>query len=700
MKNKALAHILQYIMSTYYMGLRGIPRQIAHAIKTDYPSPKELLEKMSDKEKLTLIAGVNGFCIPPIDSLKLPPVWMSDATSGVRGVDADVTTFPSPIAMAATFNTELVKKGAQVIGAECRALGISILLAPGVNIARVPINGRNFEYFGEDPFLAKMMALHYVKGAQSKGVGVSVKHFACNNSEYDRHKSNSIVDERTLREIYLPAFKACVEGGAVGVMTSYNQINGEYGSEHSYLLSQVLRKEWKYTYMVISDWNSLYSTDRALLHGVDIEMPKRKHFPPIDAHLTQEQRNSVNEKVLHILNTLDVIGAYKRDLIDKRRKIKTKAHEEVALEIAKESVVLLKNEDVLPLVSRKMKKIAIIGRFATKEPIGGGGSSFIKQSYPGLSLDTLLKKSYPNCEVHSFGRRWYKNWDSSQFVSSCDAVIVNIGFNHVDESESYDRRWRLNNRDIEDITHASKMNSNTIAIVHSGGAVEMPSWYHLPSAIVYSWYLGSYSAKAIKGLLFGEFSPSGRLPFTIGGKLEDYASMKGYPKNFDKISFRRVMVGQGKAKVRSILDINYSEKLMVGYRQFDTIGPDPLYPFGFGLSYSTFEYNNLEVKREGSNFHISIELTNTGGKEASEVVQLYLRPKVSNPDRPFQQLKGFNKVLLKVKEKREVSFVLGEEDFSYYDTNLSSWVVDKEPYTICIGSSSREIKLTSDELSM
>lgn len=687
-------------MSTYYMGLRGIPLQKAHAIKTDYPSAKELLEKMSDKEKLTLIAGVDGFCISPIDSLNLPPVWMSDASSGVRGVDADVTAFPSVIAMAATFNTDLIKKGAKVIGAECRALGISILLAPGVNIARVPINGRNFEYLGEDPYLTKMMALSYVKGVQSKGVGVSVKHFACNNSEYDRHKSNSIVDERTLREIYLPAFKACVEGGAVGIMTSYNQINGEYGSEHSYLLSQVLRKEWNYKYMVISDWNSLYSKDRSLSHGVDIEMPKRKYFPPIDASLSQEQKSQVDEKVLHILNSLEAIGAYKRDLIDKRREIKTKAHEDVALNIAKESLVLLKNDDVLPLVSRKMKKIAIIGRFATKEPTGGGGSSFIKQSYPGTSLDKELKKSYPNCIVQSFGKKWYKNWESSQFVSSCDAVIVSVGFNHVDESEAYDRRWTLKERDIEDITHASKMNSNTIAIIHSGGAVEMPSWYHLPSAIVFSWYLGSYSAKALKGLLFGEFSPSGRLPFTIGERLEDYASMEGYPKHFDKVSFKRIMVGQGKANVRPILDIHYNEKLMVGYRQFDTIGPDPLYPFGFGLSYTDFIYEDFQVKKEGSEYSVSLTVTNTSSKAGSEVVQLYLRPKVSNSERPFQQLKGFDKVLLKAKEKKAVSFVLGEEDFSYYDEASSSWVVDKDIYTICIGSSSRDIKLTSDELSM
>lgn len=682
------------------MGLRGIPTQKVHSIETDYLHPKEILEKMSDKEKLKLIAGVDGFCIPSIESMNLPPVWMSDASSGVRGVDADVTAFPSVIAMAATFNKDIVKKAAQAIATECRALGISILLAPGVNIARVPINGRNFEYFGEDPYLTKMMALSYVKGVQSKGVGVSVKHFACNNSEYDRHKSNSIVDERTLREIYLPPFKTCVEGGAVGVMTSYNQINGEYGSEHSYLLSHVLRKEWNYTYMVISDWNSLYSRDRSLSHGVDIEMPKRKFFPPIDASLTKEEKAQVDEKVLHILNSIDAIGAYKRDLIDNRIKIKTKTHEDVALHIAKESLVLLKNEEVLPLVSRKTKKIAIIGRFATKEPTGGGGSSFIKQSYPGDSLENELKAAYPNCNISTFGKKWFKDWESSQYVSSCDAVIVSVGFNHVDESEAYDRRWSLKSRDLEDISHASKMNSKSIVILHSGGAVEMPSWYHYPSAIVYCGYLGSYSAKAIKGLLFGEFSPSGRLPFTIGERLEDYASMDGYPKDFDKVSLKRIMIGQGKPHVRSIMDIHYNEKLMVGYRQFDTVGPEPLYPFGFGLSYAEFIYEDLRIKRNDKEIILTLFVTNISRRVSSEVVQLYVRPKESNREKPFQQLKGFSKVSLKPKEKKEITFVLGEEDFSYYDVHLSSWVVDKEPYTICVGSSSRDIRLESEQLSL
>lgn len=682
------------------MGLREVPEQRVLPFNFRYQKPKELLSKMSDSEKLTLIAGIKNFCIPGVDSLNLPPVWMSDASSGVRGVDANVTSFPSVIAMGSTFNKDLIKKGGEIIAKECRALGISILLAPGVNIARVPINGRNFEYFGEDPYLAKMMALSYVKGVQSKGVGVSVKHFACNNSEYDRHKSNSIVDERTLREIYLPPFKTCVEGGAVGIMTSYNQINGEYGSEHSYLLTQILRKEWNYKYMVISDWNSLYSKDASLAHGVDIEMPKRKYFPKPDTILTEEQREQVDEKVLHILNSIDAIGAYKRDLLDKRDQLKTKEHENIALSIAKESLVLLKNENVLPLISRKVKRIAVVGRFATKEPTGGGGSSFIKQSYPGRSIEKEIKEAFPNCSVTSFKKRWYKSREISQYVSSCDAVIVSVGFNHVDESEAYDRRWTLHNSDIEDITHASKMNDHTIVVVHSGGALEMPSWYHLPHAIIYSGYLGSYSAKAIKGLIFGEFSPSGRLPFTIAHKLEDYVSMENYPKDFDKISLRRIVVGQGKPHVRNIIDIPYDEQLMVGYRQFDTIGPDPLYPFGSGLSYASFKYEGLIVEQNENKLSISFTLTNTSSIVASEVPQLYIRPKVSNREKPFQQLKGFTKESLKAKEKRVVSFSLSEEDFSYWDDEKKKWVVDKEPYTVCIGSSSKDLRLVSEEIIM
>ena len=700
MKRQFLANLFQYIMSNYYMGLREIPPQIVHQLQHLYPTPNEILDKMSDSEKISLIAGVKNFCIPQIDSQNLPPVWMSDASSGVRGVDADVTSFPAVVAMGATFNKDLVRKAAEVIAKECRAVGVSIILAPGVNIARVPINGRNFEYFGEDPYLTKTLALSYVQGAQSKGVGVTVKHFACNNSEYDRHKSNSVVDERTLREIYLPSFQTCVEGGAVGIMTSYNQVNGEYASENSHLISQILRKEWNYKYMVVSDWNSLYSKDASLAHGVDIEMPGRKYFPDPQSVLNHEQKESVDEKVLHILNSIDVIGAYKRDLIDRRSFLKTKQNESVALSLAKESLVLLKNEKVLPLTSRKMKQIAIVGRFATKEPTGGGGSSFIKQNYPGVSIEKELQESYPNCTVKSFGKKWYKSREISQFVSSCDAVIVNVGFNHVDESEAYDRKWSLIPSDIEDIIHASKMNSKTIVVVHAGGAIEMPSWFQLPHAIIYSWYLGSYSASAIKSLIFGEFSPSGKLPFTIGSKLEDYSSMKGYPKNHDKISFRRIAVGQGKPHVRSIMDIHYHEKLMVGYRQFDTIGPNPLFPFGFGLSYSSFSYDNLVVERKDDTFTITCSITNSGDKLASEVPQLYLRAKEFSRERPFQQLKGFTKISLKSKETKEVSFVLSKEDFSYWDEQMNGWMVDKDSFIICIGSSSRDIRLESEEISL
>ena len=688
-------------MNTYYLPLRVVPQQIAQKGEKPYDDVPSLLNELSVEEKLTLIAGIDNFCIPPLPAHHLPPVWLSDATSGVRGVDAQVTIFPSPIAMAATFDKKLIFRVGQAIAKDCRAVGISIILAPGVNIARVPINGRNFEYLGEDPYLAGDIASMYVKGVQSKGVGVTVKHFACNNSEYDRHKTNSVVDEKTLREIYLPPFKACIDSGAVGIMTSYNQINGEYASEHSLLLKQILRKEWAFPYLVVSDWNSLYSHDRSFAHGVDLEMPKRKFFPKVDAHLSQEETQSLDEKVLHILNTLDALGVYKRDLIEGRQCIRSPESQKVALSVAQQSLVLLKNEDnFLPLKKKKNTKIAVIGRFVNGEPTGGGGSSFIKQGYPGKAIQQELLEAYPQSKIRSYSGHWYKCRDISSYVSSCDVVIVSVGFTHVDESEAYDRRWTLHKSDVENIVRASKMNPKTVVITHSGGAIEMPSWIQLPKAVIFGWYTGEYSAQVLRQLLFGEFSPSGRLPITIGRKLSDYASMKGYPEDFARFSLKRVAKGQGNPNVRTVWDIPYDEKLMVGYRQFDTIGPEPLYPFGFGLSYSTFTLDDLEVTKEVSTIEVSLYITNTGEVDSAQVVQLYVRPEKPQSGDAFQQLKGFERVFVKKHEKKGLSFTLDKGAFTYWDEAEGAYVVDSKPYTICLGFSSREILLTSEVLSI
>jgi len=701
MRNNFKASLFQYIMNTYFLSLRAVPQQIPrdeYFVDEDIHS---LLARMSTEEKLTLIAGVDGFCIPPLANHNLPPVWTSDATRGVRGVDAPVTAFPSPIAMAASFDPQLIFNVGQAIAKECRSVGVSILLGPGVNIARVPINGRNFEYLGEDPYLAGAMAVEYVKGVQSKGVAVTVKHFACNNSEYDRHKTNSIVDEKTLREIYLPPFKACIDGGAVGVMTSYNQVNGEYASENSFLIDEILRKEWKFPYMVISDWNSLYSKEGAFTHGVDLEMPKRTYFPPVDSILTESEEKSLDAKVLHILNTLMALGVYKRDLIEGLLPLHVSKSEEIALQLAKDSLVLLKNDNhFLPLKKLISTKIAVIGPYINGEPTGGGGSSFIKQAFPGKSISHTLKEECSHLQVQSFSGKWYKNPEYRDYIRSCDAVIVSVGFSHVDESEAYDRRWSLHPHDIKDIEQACKLNDHTVVVTHSGGAIEMSTWVKLPKAIIFGWYQGSFFSQAIKALLFGEYSPSGRLPITIAHTLDDYLSMKNYPKDFSAISYKRIQVGQGNPKKRSVWPITYDEKLMVGYRQFDTVGPEPLFPFGFGLSYSEFTLENLSVVSKEKSIEVSCFIFNSGDIDSSQVIQLYMRPEQYSENRPFQQLRKFEKVFLHSKERKEVSFTLGREDVTYFDEKKRAYCVDSGNYTICIGFSSREILLKSELLKM
>ena len=701
MRNDFKASLFQYIMSTYHMQLRPVPQQILRNESCPYEDIDSLLAGMSRKEKLEVIAGVDGFCIPAIPSRKLPPVWTSDATSGVRGVDAPVTAFPAPIAMAASFDRELIFKAAQAIARECRALGISILLGPGVNIARVPVNGRNFEYLGEDPYLAGEMASEYVKGMQSKGVGVTVKHFACNNSEYDRHKTNSVIDEKTLRELYLPPFKACVDSGAVGIMTSYNQVNGQYASENYFLIEQILRKEWGFEYMIVSDWNSLYSRDGAFEHGVDLEMPKRKYFPPSDEILTEVEEQILDRKVRHILNTFEALGVYNRDLIEGRLALHSPGNEEVALQLAKDSLVLLKNElHFLPIKKSKCTKIAVIGPFIHGEPTGGGGSSFIKQSYPGESIPHVLEQNYCQSTVRSFSGKWYRNRENTAYVASCDAVIVSAGFTHIDESEAYDRRWTLHDSDIEDIRHACELNADTVVIIHSGGALEMSSWVHLPKAVIFAWYQGAYSARAVTSLLFGEYSPSGRLPVSFAKNLDDYLSMKNYPDDFSSISLKRIQTGQGDPEVRSVWPISYDEKLLVGYRQFDTVGPEPLFPFGFGMSYSDFTLTDLEIRLNADSVDIFCTITNTGEIDSAQVIQLYLRPEHYSEQKVFQQLRGFEKVFLHAKETKKIIFNLTDEDVTFWDETERKYYKDEDRFTVCLGFSSREILLESEPIKM
>lgn len=687
---------LQYLMNRWFLPLRPIPNEPDFPF-TDDLDAKALLARMTLEEKIGLISGTHGFSVKAVARLGLPPLWMADATSGVRGVDAPVTAFPAPIAMAASWDVPMVRLAGKMIASECRASGVSILLAPGVNIARVPVCGRNFEYMGEDPLLAGEIASAYVEGVQSQGVGVTVKHFACNNSEYDRHKSNSIVDEQTLRELYLKAFEIVVHRGATGVMTSYNQVNGTYASEHPLLIGQILRSEWKFDGLVVSDWNSLYSTEGAFRSGVDLEMPSARWFTQskIKGLIGRDGTLAkvLDTKVLRLLSTAQRLGAFRRPVTDRASPSRTARHRNHARSLAADSVVLLKNNGLLPLDPVRCGRVVVLGNAVAGEPVGGGGSSFIKQAEPSRPIALALQESLANAQVLPFAGTWWKSKSRRAVVATADVVVVSTGFNHVYESESYDRMWQLDRSEMRTIKEACGLSDRVVVVLHGGGALEMASWIDAPRAVLMAWYLGEESANALCDLMLGRVNPSGKLPVTIAKRLSDHESMRAYPGDFARFSLKRIAFGQGNPGKRSVMDIHYREGLMVGYRQFDTVGPDPLFPFGFGLSYTTFAFRDMRVEEEDDGWKISFVVSNTGTRAGAEVAQLYVRPPDPGRSRPMQQLRGFAKVFLQPGEECSVSLMLTRADLSSFRAEIGTWIVPEGLWGLAVGSSSRHILL-------
>lgn len=656
-----------------------------------------LVASLTLDEKLGLLGGIDEFCVPGVPRLGLKPIWTSDATLGLRGWQTEVTDFPAGTAMASTFNKDLLRSAGSVIGKECRALGVGILLGPGVNLARVPICGRNFEYLGEDPYLAGELAVAYIQGVQGEGVIATVKHYACNNSEYDRHKSNSVVDQRSLMELYLPAFKKAVEAGVLAVMTSYNQVNGEYTSEHAYLLKELLRGEWGFKGLVVSDWNSLYSTRQVLLHGVDLEMPKAKYLEPslvkkeLEAGTISVEH--IDQKLLHLFHAYEQAQLFSKPIADKQVLLACEDHRAVALEVAKQSLVLLKNEGaVLPLVPKRGMKVCVGGGNAFKVA-SGGGSSMIQMEGERETFASLMQKEMDH-EVMTLPSYWWNNVRSCAAVTQADAVVLVVGFDHTTESECYDRPWALPKREVKGILNAAALNRNTIVVVQSGGALEMESWQDKVRALLYCSYLGSSGAEALKSTLFGRSNPSGKLPFSMAGNLSDWRSMRSYPKDFEALDPKRVNKGQGDPNIRMVEDLSYTENLLVGYRQFDTEGPQALYPFGHGLSYTTFAYSDLHVEKiRRDQVLVSCTLSNDGPCAGSEVVQLYLKELSPVVFRAEQELKAFAKVTLAPKTSERVTFSLGEDSFSHYDLDQWAFVRSKSAFEYRIGSSSRDIRL-------
>jgi beta-glucosidase len=790
---------------------------------------ESLLSKMTLEEKITLIGGVNDFYIRALPRLGLTALRMSDGPLGVHDY-GETTAYPAGIALAASWDTDLARRVGISMGRDARARGVHFILAPGMNIYRAPMNGRNFEYLGEDPYLASKMAIPLIEGIQSQGVIATAKHFVANNMEYGRMDHSSDVDERTLREIYLPAFEASVKEARVGaIMDAYNLVNGTFMTQNGYLNNTIAKKEWGFDGILMSDWEATHDGIAAANNGLDLEMPSPAFM---NAHnlLPAIQRGEVSiatidDKARRILRKSIEFGFYDRDQADPKIPWYSQDGREIALEEARSGIVLLKNENnLLPLDKKNFKTIAVLGPDAYPAVIGGGGSSLTKPFHSvsyleGISdylgkdarvlyvsetapLDEIvartqfqtspggprgLKAEYFNNEhlqgdpalvrtdervdfhwgagsygdagpVDHFSVRWtgyfvpeaeddYKFYVSADdgvrlylddalviddwkthgetldtysahleagkphrirleyfestgtatarfgitaatqpvgeatkaLAATADTVILCMGFDPNTEGEGSDRTFRLPGGQDAFIQQIARVNKNVIVVLTAGGNVDMTRWIESVPALLHAWYPGQEGGTALAQVLFGAYSPSGKLPASFERRWEDNATFKSYyPQKGDK-------------------HVEYTEGIYIGYRYFDRSTVKPLFPFGYGLSYTDFEYSDLKITPEPAGAkaiaRVSFKIKNTGPREGAEVAELYVGDSHASVPRPVKELKGFAKVDLQPGETKLVTLLLDRRAFSFFDVMKHDWRADPGDFAILIGSSSADIRL-------
>ena len=665
----------------------------------------DLLARLTIEEKISLVHGDTLFTTPAIARLGLPRRWLSDGPHGVReDVGADsfnpagrtddfATCLPVGIALAATWNPAAAQAYGDVIGEEARARGKDIMLGPGVNIVRTPLNGRNAEYLGEDPFLASRLAVSYIQAVQAHGVASCIKHFAANNQETRRGSINVEMDERTLREIYLPTFRAAVQEANVwAVMGAYNKFRGQYCCHNDYLLNRVLKGEWSFSGLVMSDWGGTHDTREAVLNGLDLEMGSRKpHLADqfLDGlHKGEHPMAALNDKVRRNLRVMLAMHVFENR---PEGSINTMAHQQAARRVAEEAVVLLRNEGgALPLDPAKLTSIAAIGEDAMRLQAYGGDSARIKAFYEIAPLEGILRRAGGNVNV-TFSEGYRKDGDAAalaaravQAAKNADVAIVVAGLNRQRpfDCEGVDRKdLKLPYGQDALIQQVAQANPRTIVVLVAGGPVEMDGWLGQVPAVVQAWYGGMEAGTAIAGVIFGDVNPSGKLPCTFPKKLEDTPAFAGGARAYP-----------GENGVE-----HYDEGLLVGYRWYDAKAIEPLFPFGFGLSYTSFTFSGLKLTAgsgpQGPVVTAEFEVTNTGGREGAEVAQVYVHEAKPGLPRPLRELKGFRKVFLKPGEKQAVSIPLGRDAFAYYNPEKGGWVAEKDDFTISVGSSSRDLRL-------
>lgn len=689
---------------------------------------EDALSRMTLEEKVAMIHAQSKFSTPGCPRLGIPELWMSDGPHGIRAeiswdswghagwTNDYCTAFPALTCLAASFNPALSLKYGKAIGEEARFRKKDVLLGPGVNIYRTPLNGRNFEYMGEDPYLASQMVVPYIHGVQQNGVAACLKHFAVNNQEHGRKEINVVVSERALREIYFPAFKAGVEQGhAWSVMGAYNKYKNQFCTHNDWLINKVLKGEWGFNGVFLSDWGSTHDTDEAACNGLDIEMGTRTdglHYTEKMAYDNYFLANPYLEKLrTNELSTDDLNDKVRRVLrlslrtnMNRERcygSLGTPEHLNVARQIAEEGIVLLKNQaDFFPIPTGKYRKIAVIGDNAVRSLTLGGGSSELKVKREISPLEGLKAVYGEDKIIYSTGytsgpSKFHPNSLPIQKADSLIQAAVNVAKeadvvlffgglnkNQYQDCEGVDRKdFNLPYRQDELLTALLKVNKNTGVVIISGNAVAMP-WISKAPGILQSWYLGSEAGNAIANVITGKVNPSGKLPFSIPEKLADnaahYFGSNSYPGD--------------------TLNVVYQEDILVGYRWHDTKKIPALFPFGYGLSYTTFKYGKMTADRKeytpADTVRVSFTLTNTGETEGAEAVQLYVGQDNPSVLRPAKELKAFDKLKLRPGESKQVSLAVPVKEFAYFDENKKTWVVDADHYTLYCAASASDVKST------
>ena len=646
----------------------------------------ELVGQMTLDEKIDYIGGYNEFYIRAVPRLGIPEIRMADGPQGVRN-NTRSTRFPCGVAAAATWDRALVRDMGRGLGQDARARGVHIMLGPGVNIYRSPLCGRNFEYFGEDPYLASETAVQYIEGMQSEGVMATIKHFAGNNQEWDRHQVSSDIDERTLHEIYLPAVRKAVEQAGVGaVMSSYNLVNGQHATENEQLAVDILRGMWGFEGIFMSDWNATYSAEGAANRGLDLEMPKgywlnyKMIRELLDRGIVHERQ--LDEKCVHILSTLIRFGLLDRPAVDSALPLDNEECRRIAYATALEGPVLLKNAGALPLDRAALKRVAVIGPNADRIPFGGGSGEVtpIEGCSTTLFSGLCAVAGREHVDTIRFGADG--SFDEKA-VSRASAVVVSVGFTKETEGEGFDRTFSLPEGQDELIHRVAGLNDRVVVVVNSGGEVAMP-WLDEVEAVVMAWYPGQEGGRALASILSGMESPSGRLPVTFWGTLEGNPAAVYYGMRKNEI------VPQ---KRDPFCHTVYYEGLFSGYRAAGSAGFAPLFPFGFGLTYSQFAYSDLSIQPAADGYDVSFWVRNVGKCRAADVPQVYVSKCNSREPRPAKLLKGFAKVTLSADEKTRVSVHLGKDAFSHYDVASGEFRVSPGVFEVIVGANAREESL-------